>query len=759
MANVWREAVPTTTTSTSLPSGITTGTSSVVTSECVHYFVPAGTLVFYDAAQQQTVSIVIASSAAYMPDCNDADFDSSAIASWVPSDDMSNGRNPFYRSVIPIAYAVSATTVVAWLLLILLFLAKKQRPWFQKFMMLLVSASLTVALAHTTRVLEQQNQRGYLDAVELRHEIFGSLAFRILEVLSILVVWMANLQVLLRLFERAKERMIIRWVGVILAVIDTTLWCLVNFFVPYHTGNHVVTDVIPVLAYLFQISILLIYAGSVVFYSVRKRKFAYNKRHSLIIAFISLTAVMMPLVFFILDLANYWIVGWSEFVRWVSGAASSVVVWEWIDVIERLQREKQKTGVLGRQIYDDDEYGIHLPSSKRTNTSSSSSSKSNHERNNGSQTSINRDNNEDDENSNNNSNIPITSVKRFKPRHLSFLHFATANDRWVISRTSSANTASTSYGAEIRHSSPGQPTSRPPTTTPVPDGDRPSIAALSPSFPSVSPPPTVPRAAVTSTSAATVTRTPSVRLGPSPLYASPSYSPSLTAGSPISANASTPPLVRHIHPLRRSTKLKSPSNSAISATSATPNSSSNTPSINNSGDTSLIRRGPCASINTPELDNITENVVVDSRAYQQGNSRLFLDLPTGPRNTRGLRTDTNNTNIHNSNSNFNENERNTDTDEDDDNEYDYTVLGSQGMTSARPAAFDLDTTTAIAISGYHHNNIRSSNDSGIDNVSPMLRQSHQQHNTGNPQVTPPLFEPLPGFSVDDYWAEDHKKSH
>jgi len=60
-------------------------------------------------------------------------------------------------------------------------------------------------------------------------------------------------------------------------------------------------------------------------------------------------------VFFVLDISKPDVAGWGDYVRWVGAAAASVVVWEWVERIEALERNDKKDGVLGREIFDGDE--------------------------------------------------------------------------------------------------------------------------------------------------------------------------------------------------------------------------------------------------------------------------------------------------------------------------------------------------------------------------------------------------------------------
>lgn len=106
-------------------------------------------------------------------------------------------------------------------------------------------------------------------------------------------------------------------------------------------------------------------------------------------------SVLIPVVFFVLDISLPKLAGWGEYVRWVGAAAASVssfrypgacivfsilphtthsvnpistflvlilvlrhlqvVVWEWVERIEALERDERKDGILGREIFDGDE--------------------------------------------------------------------------------------------------------------------------------------------------------------------------------------------------------------------------------------------------------------------------------------------------------------------------------------------------------------------------------------------------------------------
>src|SRR5699024_4913313 len=139
--------------------------------DCEQFTIPMGELSYYDDATGENKKITIDDWALYfLPGCEDE----SAI-SMLNDRAMEYQRDPFYGSVTPIAYTASATTVMSWLLLVLLFLSQQKRPLLQKAATLGIAVSLTVALADTTSSLQYQYSRGYQDADELRKRVYNGL--------------------------------------------------------------------------------------------------------------------------------------------------------------------------------------------------------------------------------------------------------------------------------------------------------------------------------------------------------------------------------------------------------------------------------------------------------------------------------------------------------------------------------------------------------------------------------------------------------
>jgi hypothetical protein len=328
--------------------------------------------------------LTLTSDAVFRPECtgsNDIILTGSSSPSYL---DL---RDPFYASTLPECYALAATTVIAYMLVIMLLITPRTflhegavvlgrrgftngpsgsdagigiggRPWLQKVAALTVAVSLTIATADTFRVAEQQYEIGYMDAQALQNQVEDGTELKVIRVISDTFLWLAQAQTLIRLFPRQREKVIIKWTAFALITLDVLFSILNNFVYNANSRPHTIVDAVPALAYLFQLALSLLYAAWVIYYSITKKRFAFlhpQMRNICLVALLSLISVLVPVVFFVLDISKPDYAGWGDYVRWVGAAAASVVVWEWVERIEALEREDKKDGVLGREVFDGDE--------------------------------------------------------------------------------------------------------------------------------------------------------------------------------------------------------------------------------------------------------------------------------------------------------------------------------------------------------------------------------------------------------------------
>ncbi|KAI4597002.1 pH-response regulator protein palH/rim21 [Pestalotiopsis sp. 9143b] len=299
---------------------------------------------------------------------------------------FSDFRDPFYASTFPQCYALAATTIISYTLVIMLFIAPRSfldggnvvlgrrgftngpsnglsiggRPLLQKVAALTVAISLTIATADTFRVAEEQYASGIQNAQVLQDEVLDGTQLKVIRLISDTFLWLAQAQTLIRLFPRQREKVIIKWAAFSLITLDLIFGALNSFLYngPGNVRPSNFTDAVPALSYLFQLSLGLLYAAWVIYYSFMKKRYAYYHplmRNISLVAVLSVISILVPVVFFILDISKPDFTGWGDYVRWVGAAAASVIVWEWVERIEALEREEKKDGILGREVFDGDD--------------------------------------------------------------------------------------------------------------------------------------------------------------------------------------------------------------------------------------------------------------------------------------------------------------------------------------------------------------------------------------------------------------------
>ncbi|KAH7037775.1 PalH/RIM21-domain-containing protein [Microdochium trichocladiopsis] len=304
------------------------------------------------------------------------------------------GHDEFNASIFPQCYALAATTVLAYVLFIMLLIVPRSfldggivilgrrgftngpshgisiggRPWLQKIAALSVTISLTIATVDTFRVAERQYRQGMQDASELQAEVLGGVQLKVIQLVSDTFLWLAQAQTLIRLFPRQREKIIIKWTAFSLITLDIVFGALNSFKyvgIGYAARPLNFTEPVAALSYLFQLSLGLLYAAWVIYYALMKKRYAFYHplmKNISLMAVLSIFSLLVPVVFFVLDIAKPDFTGWGEYVRWVGAAAASVVVWEWVERIEALEREEKKDGILGREVFDGDELMDSTPS-------------------------------------------------------------------------------------------------------------------------------------------------------------------------------------------------------------------------------------------------------------------------------------------------------------------------------------------------------------------------------------------------------------
>lgn len=314
----------------------------------------------------------------------------------LPPGHISDLREPFYKTTYPIIYTLAATTVVSYMLVIMLFITPRSfvdggmvylgrrgsftsgasgtsiggRPLLQKIAALTVAISLTIATVDTMNKVHEQYYWGVQNSNELQNQVMGRMDIKVSRLISSTFLWLAQAQTLIRLFPRHRERVLIKWVAFLLITLDLIFSAVSSFkygeTVLSAKFNDSGTKPVPAVSYVFQLSLGILYAAWVMYYAIMKRRYSFYHplmKNMTLVACISITAILVPIIFFLIDLLQKDFVGWGDYVRWVGAAGASVVVWEWVERIEALEREEKKDGVLGREVFDVDDM-LHINASE-----------------------------------------------------------------------------------------------------------------------------------------------------------------------------------------------------------------------------------------------------------------------------------------------------------------------------------------------------------------------------------------------------------
>ncbi|KAI1608267.1 PalH/RIM21-domain-containing protein [Exophiala viscosa] len=372
---------------------LTTYDSAVPTTAwCTPLILPSGGVLIFGDDQTTTLQARVT----YKQPCDDPQ--SILSPDTTGNSSVIGFQDPFYASISPQVFALATATVISYVLVILIFITPRtfygggtsggsgflgrrgaitgsygsspvvgvgRRPLLQKIAAITVAISLTIATADTFRVAENQYNQGYMDSSQLVDDVVDSLEVRIIRIISDTFLWLAQVQTLIRLFPRHKEKVVIKWLGFVMVSLDTIFSILDSFISGPKTRPRKFQDAIPALNYLFELAISLIYASCVIYYCLSKRRFAFwhaKMKNICLVAVLALMSVLIPVVFFVLDISQPNLAGWGEYIRWVGAAAASVVVWEWVERIESLERDEKKDGILGREIFDGDEMLNMTPS-------------------------------------------------------------------------------------------------------------------------------------------------------------------------------------------------------------------------------------------------------------------------------------------------------------------------------------------------------------------------------------------------------------
>ena len=270
-------------------------------------------------------------------------------------------HDPFFASVTPQTFALAGATIATAILLIMLFLSRTRKPWIQKLATFSMTVSLVTYMVVSVEMLQEQYLEGRYDADALRG-VNQIMVCKVFAYIAELMIYLAQVQTLMRIFPRKRDKVIIKWTGLALILL-TMLFCgLFNFLQPSapppgqrSTAWQIFLQILSPLNYLFSIALATIYALCVMYFGIVHRRVAFTIPAGFILACLSLACITMPIIFFCLDIWAEFVVGWGQYIRSIASIGSAVIVWEWIERVDEAEMKRDgKSGVLGRRIFEDE---------------------------------------------------------------------------------------------------------------------------------------------------------------------------------------------------------------------------------------------------------------------------------------------------------------------------------------------------------------------------------------------------------------------
>lgn len=295
---------------------------------------------------------------------------SSGVSNVTVSGGSNSLHDPFFASVTPQTFALAGATIAAAILLILLFLSRNRKPWIQKFAVLSMTVSLVTYMVVSVNMLEDQYAQGRYDADALRG-VNQNMVCKIFAFIAELMILVAQVQTLMRIFPRKRDKVIIKWTGLCLIALTILFCALFQFLRPSapppsqrSTSWQIFMQILPPLNYLFSIALATIYALCVFYFGIIHRRTAFTIPAGLILSLLSVACITMPIIFFCLDIWAEFVVGWGQYIRSIASVGSTVIVLEWIERVDEEETKRDgKSGVLGRRIFEDEFDSPQKPSS------------------------------------------------------------------------------------------------------------------------------------------------------------------------------------------------------------------------------------------------------------------------------------------------------------------------------------------------------------------------------------------------------------
>lgn len=261
----------------------------------------------------------------------------------------------FKYSIYPIIYSITVSTVMCLFLTIIVFTNHTQKPsWLLRISSLLASVNLCILFVRSIVFLSKEYKLGYSSGEKLLSDLQSDKVFDIIDFVFVLIAQLSQVQVIIRLFSRVKEKRVSFILGGFLSICSQVIWG-VSTFNNFKQNDTEESDIsiLPAFTYLLRIALSMMYSGLILIYSFWKRYYIFNSS-ILLLTILTGFVINLQAAFFIVDISNLWVSELSEIFNTTIYVSATLIPWEWVNRVHVLQRKSQREGVLGRPVYEDE---------------------------------------------------------------------------------------------------------------------------------------------------------------------------------------------------------------------------------------------------------------------------------------------------------------------------------------------------------------------------------------------------------------------
>lgn len=282
---------------------------------------------------------------------------------FISLDDSQSGS--FRYGIFPMIISFTTNFIITFTLTVLVFLSMNDKPYIYasrslKLGSLVATINLAISLTNLINLLKKQYEKfGMLGRFYMVQFFELNATFVTLDFISTFILQCSQTFILMRMFERKKEKQVIFAVGISLAIISNLLWAVPR----YHEIIHGISvknendnwELLPPFVYMFKIIIAASYASLIIKFIVNKRHQCFKTAQLTLLTIFTIIVVLLLPGFFVADLASFWIYELSELFNTTCYVGCTFVVWEWLERLSIIQKRQQAQSILGRAIYEDEQ--------------------------------------------------------------------------------------------------------------------------------------------------------------------------------------------------------------------------------------------------------------------------------------------------------------------------------------------------------------------------------------------------------------------